>query len=64
MGPKGFELNYYSILYTRPRKKFRIKPEIKNSVGKKSRPARKLDPELLETTAKITLIQIKKTKVI
>jgi hypothetical protein len=57
------------LLYTlRPdpeKKKFRIKPEIENSVENKSIPSRKLDPELPETSkANITQIQIKKTKAI
>jgi len=45
--------------------KFRIKPEIENSVENKYRPSRKLDPELLETAmANIALIQTKKAKAI
>jgi hypothetical protein len=44
---------------------FRIKPEIEDSVENKSRPSRKLNPELLETAmANIALIQTTKTKAI
>jgi len=68
LGPEGFELNYYSILYTpirKKKKKFRIKPEIENSVENKFRPSTKLDPELLETAmANFALIQIKKARAI